>query len=225
MANNYYEATGTLVLGTVTPVVHALFGAFKLDAKYPGDGECYIANLSEVNEPNWDDIRQALVALARERGLAPTDGVHDETDAWLRALCADFGDQDDKLASEIAGFEDSVWVGDVFEIAQKLDDGHGLKAVKLEGCWHCSKPRLFEFGGAGHFITNDCRVGVASGDAIEYGIALQEALDGGNLDNVAAVAFEQVQKILGSLQDEETRNAVKRKLAAKLATAAGQEGS
>ena len=224
MANNYFDATGTLVLDIVTPVIQALFGGFKLDAKYPGNGECYIANLSEVNEPNWNDIRQALVALAQERGLAPTEGVHDDDDAWLRALCADFGDQDDKLAREIAGFEDSVWVGDVFEIAQKLDDGHGLKAVKLEGCCHCSKPRLFEFGGAGHFITNDCRVGVASGDAIEYGNALQAALDGGNLDNVAAVVLEQVHKVLGSLQNEETRNAVKQKLAAKLATAAGQEG-
>lgn len=224
MANNYYEATGTLVLDIVTPVIQALFGGFKLGAKYPGDGECYIATLSEVNEPNWNDIRQALAALARERGLAPPEGVHDDADAWLRALCADFGAQDDKLASEIAGFEDSVWVGDVFQIAQQLDDGHGLKAVKLEGCWHCSKPRLFEFGGAGP-ITNDCRVDVASGDAIEYGIALQAALDGGNLDNVAAVAFEPMHKVLGSLQNEETRNAVKQKLAAKLATAAEQEGS
>ena len=32
MANNYYEATGVLVLDRVTPVIQALFGAFALAA-------------------------------------------------------------------------------------------------------------------------------------------------------------------------------------------------
>jgi hypothetical protein len=139
-------------------------------------------------------------------------------------LCAHFGDKDGQLVSEIAGFEDSAWVGDVFKIAQKLDDGHGLKAAKLEGCWHCSKPRLFEFGGDGQYITNDCYVGVASGYAIEFGTALQAALDGGNLDKVVDVTFVQIGKVLGSIQDEAIRNSVKQKLASMLTAAAGQEG-
>lgn len=224
MANNYYDATGTLVLDKVTPVIKALFRGFDLDENGPGDGAIYIATISEDNDPHWDGIREALAELTEELGLTPTQGLDDDTDDWLRALCAHFGAKDDELFSEIAGFEDSVCVGDVFKIAQQLDDGHGLKAVKLEGCWHCSKPRLFEFGGDGQYITNDCYVRVASGEAIEFGIALQTALDGGNLDNVAAVAFVQIDKVLGSIQDDGTRNAVRQKLAAKLATAAGQEG-
>ncbi len=224
MANNYYDATGTLVLDKVTPVINALFGGFKLGEDLLGDGEIYIATISEDNDPHWDGIREALAELAAELGLTPTQSADDDANDWLRALCAHYGAKEDELVSEIAGFEDSVWVGDVFKIAQKLDDGHGLKAVKLEGCWHCSKPRLFEFGGAGHYITRDCYVGVTSGDAIEYGVALQAAMDGGNLDNVAAAAFVQIEKVLGSIQDEGTRNAVKQKLAPKLATAVGQEG-
>lgn len=222
MANNYYDATGTLALDKVTPVIKALFDEFNLGEDFLGDGEIYIATISEDNDPQWDDIREALAELAAELGLTPTRSVDDDANEGLRALCAHYGAKEDDLATEIAGFEGSAWVGDIFKIAQKLDDGHGLKAVKLEGCWHCSKPRLFQFGGAGHYIAKGCYVGVASGDAIEYGVALQTALDGGNLDNVAAVAFAQIGKVLGSIQDEGTRDAVKQRLAAKLATAAGQ---
>lgn len=222
MANNYYDATGTLVLDKVTPVIKALFGGFNLDEKYPGNGEAYIATISEENDPNWDAIREALVELAEELDLTPTEDVVDGADGWLHALCVHFGDKDDELVSEIADLDDSVWVGDVFRIAQKLDDGHGLKAVKLEGCWHCSKPRLFEFGGDGQYITKDCAVSVSSGEAIEFGMALQTALDGGNLDKVADVAFVRIGKVLGSIQDDATRNAVRSKLAT-LLVAASQE--
>ena len=31
MANNYYDATGVLMLNRITPVITALFGAFELD--------------------------------------------------------------------------------------------------------------------------------------------------------------------------------------------------
>lgn len=31
MAQNYYDATGTLVLDKVTPIIKALFGGFNLD--------------------------------------------------------------------------------------------------------------------------------------------------------------------------------------------------
>ena len=47
MANNYYDATGVLVLDQVTPVITALFGGLKLDASYPGNGEVYIAQIAE----------------------------------------------------------------------------------------------------------------------------------------------------------------------------------
>jgi len=36
MANNYYDATGTLTLKKVTPVIKALFGNLELDPDYPG---------------------------------------------------------------------------------------------------------------------------------------------------------------------------------------------
>lgn len=51
MANNYYDATGVLVLERVTPVITTLFGAFNLDADYPGNGQAYIARIAESNDP------------------------------------------------------------------------------------------------------------------------------------------------------------------------------
>ena len=48
MANNYYEATGVLVLDRVTPVIQALFGAFALDESHPGNGQAYIAQIAET---------------------------------------------------------------------------------------------------------------------------------------------------------------------------------
>lgn len=47
MANNYYDATGVLVLNQVTPVISALFGGFKLDASFPSEGQAYIALVAE----------------------------------------------------------------------------------------------------------------------------------------------------------------------------------
>ena len=46
MANNYYEATGVLVLDRVTPVIQALFSAFALDESHPGNGQAYIAQIA-----------------------------------------------------------------------------------------------------------------------------------------------------------------------------------
>jgi hypothetical protein len=40
----------------------------------------------------------------------------------------------------------------LFLIATRFDDGHHLTAIQFEGCWYCSKPRLFEFGGNGCYL-------------------------------------------------------------------------
>jgi hypothetical protein len=80
VTQNYYDATGTLVLDKVTPIIKALFGGFNLDETYPGDGEVYIATISEENHPNWEAIREALVEVANERNLTPTEGVGDGAD-------------------------------------------------------------------------------------------------------------------------------------------------
>ncbi len=71
MADNYYEATGVLVLDHVTPVIRALFSEFRLDADYPGNGEAYIALRSD-STPSWDDLRETLTDLATSLALTPS---------------------------------------------------------------------------------------------------------------------------------------------------------
>ena len=217
MANNYYDSTGVLVLDKVTPVITALFGDFKLDADYPGNGEAYIAKFSEDNDPNWDDIRDSLVELAQVMGLTASDSVDDGNNGWLRALCAHFGDKDDELVSEIAGFEDSADVANLYRVAQRLDDGHGLKAIKVEGGWHCDKPRLFEFGGVGEYIGRDCYVSSISSDAVLFGPKLQATLTADDLDTGADEILAKLTDILDGVYDKTKREALKQKLVAKLA--------
>jgi len=125
MANHYYGATGVLVLKQVTPVINALFGAFQLDANYPGDGQAYIAIVSEENNPLWDDVHAGLTALVGSLGL-----VTDETASIqqvLNLLAGQFAATDDDEAFqelvERHVFEDSVELDTLFLIAIHLDDG------------------------------------------------------------------------------------------------------
>lgn len=53
MANNSYDATGTLAFdgeAKITPIIRALFGAYNLDASIPGNGKAYIAAMSDGDD-------------------------------------------------------------------------------------------------------------------------------------------------------------------------------
>jgi len=112
MANNYQYATGVLMLDRVTPVISALFGAFHLNGSYPGNGKAYIARLAEINDPQWSDVLNGLMALAAQLDL-PTpddaegeDGEDSDTELSMPALidliAPHFGaDQNQDLANLI----------------------------------------------------------------------------------------------------------------------------
>ena len=78
MANTYSDATGVLILDRVTPVISALFGAFCLDASYLGNGKAYIARLAEINDPQWSDVLDGLMALAAQLDLPAPDDAEGE---------------------------------------------------------------------------------------------------------------------------------------------------
>ena len=66
-------------------------------------------------------------------------------------------DQDEELAHLIEHhpFENEADLEALFLIASRFDDGHQLTAILFEGCWHCIKPRLFEFGGDACFLSKE----------------------------------------------------------------------
>jgi hypothetical protein len=219
MANNYYDATGVLILDQVTPVITALFGAFRLDATFPGDGEVTIARLSESDDPQWDDVLDGLVELAKAFGQPLPASDELGLPAVLRALAKHFRaeDREDlKQLIEHQSFEDEAELEDLFLIATCFDDGHGLTAIKLEGAWYCDKPRLFEFGGEGVFISREVTLYGASLLALELGHGLREALLQGDLDEAANWLTLHLNRLLSGIRDADTREALRLKLARKL---------
>lgn len=218
MANNYYDATGVLVLDKVTPIIQALFGGLDLDAAYPGNSQAYIARISEGSDALWDDIESNLDELAEGLGLPPQekgDGIRAVLRRWAVHFEVENNEPLNKLI-ETHDFEDAADLESLFLLAACFDDGHGLKAIVMEGCWHCSKPRLFEFGGEGHFISREVVVYRGSSSVQELGNDIRDALLTGNLDGAAERLASDVNGLLLGVRDEKQRQQLKVKLVRRL---------
>lgn len=214
MANNYYDATGVLVLDKVTPIITALFGGLKLDASFPGDGQAYIALIAEDNGAHWDDICEDLAALATSLGLSLPE-QQPTMDQVLETLSKHFGaDQDETLENLIEhhSFEDDPDLDALFLIATRFNDGHGLQAIQFEGCWHCNKPRLFNFGGDGYFISREFEVYGASGQPIQLGKGIREALLVRDLDKATELIARETRRLLNGVKDDAQRQQVQQRL-------------
>lgn len=221
MANSYYDATGVLILDRVTPVITALFGAFKLDASYPGNGRAYIARLAEACDPQWSDVLDGLVSLAAELDLPAPDEEEVNLPWVLEALAEHFGagaNVDLLNLIEHDSFEDSADLEALLLIASCFNDGHNLAAIEFEGCWHCSKPRLFEFGGAGCFFSKELRVFSSSSDALQLGRDLRKAIQADNLSEASARITLLVLDLLAGIADESLRARLRRQVGDRLLT-------
>mgnify|MGYP001361174672 FL=1 len=113
-------------------------------------------------------------------------------------------------------FEGCADLDALFLIATCFDDGHGLKAIKFEGAYHCSRPVLFEFGGEGGFISREIVLYRASSRALELGHGLREALLQGNLDRATDQLASEVTQILCGISDDAVSQALRQKVAHKL---------
>lgn len=220
MANNYYDMTGVLVLNKVTPVIKALFGPLELDENHPGNGIVYIANISESTSCSWDSVLENLRELAERLGLSQPEDAEDEIEEYLNVLATHFcAESNTEIANliEMTDFENDADVDTLFTIALAFDDGHGLKSYKTETSWHCSKPRLFEFGGAGDFRGLHISMGDSSDRTAALGEALDDALTSDETDKAAEILYRKVEGILNGVFDEIKRSAMRSKLSALLA--------
>lgn len=216
MANNYYDMTGVLVLDAVTPVIKALFGRLHLDAKSPGNGQAFIADIAESTNCTWNSVLVNLQALVKELGVSLSDDAESNVQEHLYALATHFGaDQDAVLFSlvEHLDFDCTPNLDALFEIAIRFDDGHGLKSYKTEASWHCSQPRLFQFGGAGEFRSRLVTLGNSSGQTVLLGEDLDKALLANDIETCASRIFSEVQKMIDSIKDETQRTLVLAQLA------------
>lgn len=220
MANNYYEGTGVLVLDRVTPVIKALFGAFALDENHPGNGQAYIAQIAETNDPRWTDVLDGLEDLATQLGIPMPDDEELSIPPLLERLAAHFGaDQDGELENLIEHhqFEDSADLEALFLIASCLDDGHHLTAIKFEGCWHCSKTRLFEFGGNGCYLSRETQVFRTSSQALQLGDQLRKTIVATDIEEASALIALEAANLLAGITDEHFRLNVRHRIAERLA--------
>lgn len=219
MANNYYDATGVLVLDQITPVITALFDGLNLDAAYPGNGEAYIALISESNAALWDDIHESLAKLATSLGLPMPDEELPPIEELLELLAKHFGtDQDEALVQMIEEhrFEDTADLDALFLIATRFNDSHNLSEIRFEGSWRCDKPRLFEFGGEGWYLSREFETFSISGQALQLGPEIRRALLADELDKAAALIAREANRLLAGINDAARREQLRNRVAALL---------
>ena len=220
MANNYYEGTGVLVLDHVTPVIKALFGTFALDESHPGNGQAYIALIAETNDPRWTDVLDGLEELAAQLDIPMPDDEELSIPPLLERLAAHFGaEQDEELENLIEHhqFEDSADLEALLLIATCFDDGHHLTAIQFEGCWYCSKPRLFEFGGHGCYLSREVQVFRTSSQALQLGDQLRKAIVATDIEEASALIALEAANLLAGINDEHFRLSVRHRVAERLA--------
>lgn len=222
MSNNYFDRTGILLLKEVTPVIAALFSGYEVDGRYPGNGQAYICEISESNSPTWEGLTEAIADLCKEKGAVLED--EESLSEGLAALAKSLGIESPRLNEIIEAKkstseldDDAPSLDELFEMAQLLDDGHGLSAINTEAAWHSDKPCLFEFGGMGEYIGTHCSVYSSSSRVGTYGGCLDSSLAEGDFKRAALNVFSSALKSsLDGIYDEQARLAVKKELIALL---------
>jgi len=149
-------------LDKVTPVIAALFGGYSMDESYPRQGRGFnIARISEENTALLDEVFENLKDFAAGLSISISERDTENIRTLLKLLSGHFnGSRRRELCNRLEhdDFDDDTDLGTLFIIATRFDDGHRLKAIKLEGAWHCSRPRLFEFGGDGVYLSSSVSV-------------------------------------------------------------------
>lgn len=113
-------------------------------------------------------------------------------------------------------FEEDADLQALFLLATCFDDGHGLQEIRFEGCWHCSKPRLFEFGGHGAFLSREVNVIGTSSEHLIMGENLRGAILSNDAGSAADMIFASLSLHLLGIHDETIRAAIAAQVANRL---------
>lgn len=225
MKNHHFDATGVLVLDSVTPIILALFSGFNLLPFYPGGGRAYIAKLSGRNDPQWRDVLVSLADLAGRLGLPIPDAPAARMSAVLQALSTHFYVDWDKTLRDLIehyDFDGPVDLEAAFTIATRFDDGHGLVELQFEGCWHCDTPRLGEFGGVGRFLSRELRLVTGSTHALDLGTRLRKAIRDDDLEGAATRIVQESRRLFGGISDASVRTRLVRLVASRFLAGVGR---
>lgn len=187
MANTYSDATGVLLFNgpaKVTPVIRMLFSPFKLDDSEGDDHERYVAVLSEDNNYDWDSYIDAVIEAA-ENSFGIEFSEQPTPAEAMQIIATHFtADVADLLPS--IDFDNYVLLSDVVALALLFDDGHNLVGINIEGCWRCSKPRLWEFGGWATYASSRYFLSLATSEVSNFA----RTVDAAAAQSAAATARE-----------------------------------
>lgn len=176
--------------------------------------------IAETNDPRWTDVLDGLENLATQLGIPMPDDEELSIPPLLERLAAHFGaDQDGELENLIEHhhFEDSADLEALLLIATRFDDGHNLTAIQFEGCWYCSKPRLFEFGGNGCYLSREVQVFRTSSQALQLGDQLRNTILAADIEEASALIALEAANLLAGITDEQFRLNVRHRIAERLA--------
>lgn len=204
---------GVLRLVQPTDVIKALFGPYRLDVAYPGDGQAFVCLDTSWGRPTWEDVEGELQTLAVSLGLVPKDGPDVHLKELVAMLAAHYGKDasgvQHLLEPEI--YQD-VTLSELFELAAVLDDGHGLSAVQLQSSTRGARPRLGECTGGGFYQSRWVVLRSGSGDAAKLGQRLDGALAHAGVDAAAEILREHLQGVVDGVVDLDVRKELERRL-------------
>lgn len=210
MANSYYDATGTLNFGPqgqITPVIRALFGAYKLETELDSDRRAYIAELAEDNSVNWEAIGESFLDEADKLDLVlPEEADEDDGREWIKALLTKFGQSTDLIDGLMdQDINDDSDLADLFLIAQRCNDGHDLQSLVRDGCWHSDRARLDSFGGDCYFVGKHVQVYHSSVMTHNFAVDLDRAIANGDLDDAAGLLAKRLEQMFDVVKDDTIR--------------------
>lgn len=226
MANTYSDATGVLLFNgpaRITPVIRMLFSPFKLDDREGDDHERYVAVLSEDNNYDWDSYIDDLMDTAeRDFGLTFEEGI--PVADVIKAIGTHFSADVNALVKSI-DFDNSVLLSDLVALALLLKDGHNLIGLSLEGCWHCDRPLLWEFGGWSTYASARYILALSTADISAFARTMDtHTAEGAALAAKSLSVF--VKELIDGIVDERLRTEVVPTLIARLGEApTGDEGA
>lgn len=218
MTADLYDATGVLVLRTVTPVIKALFEPFNLDEFYPGNGRAAISQRSGSQAPQWGAVLDGLTLLAASLDLPASEETLGMEDV-LTMLAEHFDTKSYEFEGLIEhhSFEGTADLDPLFLIATCFDDGHQLTVIEFEGAWRSANPNPFGFGGEGFFLSQEVRLCSHSYDAIEFGMELREAVLAVDIEKAALAVTREADRLLAGISDQQFGQRVRRRVADQLA--------
>ena len=213
MTQFYSDTAGTLVIDQLTPVIEALFSNYCLETIPLETGEFVFGAKAEESSLTWQGVNEGLLALTKALNIPVSEK---DTGTLIGLLAEHLEVEDSPLLDGLVGreFEDSIQpeLGELFDLAQLLNDGHGLKAIKASTAYYSNKMLPGDFGGYGEYVGKHFSVWADSRSAADIGCNVEKALEAGDVDAATQVFGRVVQTLLSNLLDSEMAAIIRARL-------------